>query len=87
MNDEVMPHVDFIAKLELDSIYEFLQSPWRTNRDTGMIMLGEFLAHVHVMRTRGLESFTNETQSTMEDSQAEETSGETAEDSRHDSQA
>jgi hypothetical protein len=67
MEDEVMPHVDFMAKLELDSIYEFLQSPWQTNRDTGLFMLGEFLAHVHVLRTRGLESFTpDETQQPME---------------------
>jgi len=61
MDDNAMPHVDFIAKLELDSIYEFLASPWSTNRQTGLVMLGEFLSHVHVLRTHGLESFSDET--------------------------
>jgi hypothetical protein len=71
-DDDVMPHVDFIAKLELDSIYQFLVSPWSTNRQTGIIMFSEFLSHVHVLRSRGLESFTNEINPPLEDSQAEE---------------
>lgn len=63
MNDEVMPHVDFIAKLELDSIYDLLRSPSMYERNIGATMFGEFLENVHVLQSHGLESFTtNETE-------------------------
>lgn len=61
-----MPHVDFIAKLELDSIYDLLRSPWMCERDIAINMLGQFLDNVHVMRSRGLESFTTDASEPME---------------------
>ena len=51
----VMPHVDEMAKLELDAIYELLSSDWSTNRESGMIGLQQFLEHVHVLQTHSDE--------------------------------
>jgi hypothetical protein len=51
MNDEVMPHIDYIAQLELTAIYELLSSGWETNRLTGMFGLREFLNNVHVLQS------------------------------------
>jgi hypothetical protein len=51
MNDEAMPHIDYIAQLELTAIQELLSSGWETNRLTGMFALREFLNNVHVLQS------------------------------------
>jgi len=82
-NDNAMPHVDFIAKLELESIYDILV----LNRETGMFLFNQFLTNVHVLRSNGLESFSDEALSTLENPQAEEASREDAEEYWNDRQA
>ena len=46
-----MPHIDYIAQLELTAIQELLSSGWETNRLTGMFALREFLNNVHVLQS------------------------------------
>jgi len=76
-NDNAMPHVDFIAKLELESIYDILV----LNRETGMFLFNQFLTNVHVLRSNGLESFSDEALTTVENPQAAQASKETSDDS------
>lgn len=76
MNDDIMPHVDFIAKLELEAINELLCDGFA---GAAAVALGHFLDSVHILRSRGLESFTSdETHESLENPQAEESQKENA---------
>jgi len=53
MEDNAMPHIDYIAKLELEAINELLCDGYAGK---AAVLLGIFLDNVHVLKTPGLEN-------------------------------